>query len=240
MSGKFEIEESDEQKGTARTMNALAMTNNHYLKAALAALMALVLAASLLARIAGPAEAAFPGQNGKIVFASNRTTLITNPTGDNEIYTMNPDGSGLKQLTFNKSKDFNPSFSPNGRRIVFDGDRDGKHEIYSMKADGSDQKRLTTNNAYDGDPVYSPEGSKIAFVSDRDGDLEIYTMNVDGTNQKNQSKNDAKDLDPAWSPGGGFIAFASDRFSDNLEIYSMISSSGYAGYPAERLTHHNA
>jgi len=237
----IDIEENNIRKGTAKRMNTEAATKTkRYFGATLATLMALVMAATLLLRIAGPAEAVFPGQNGKIVFASNRATLITNPTGDFEIYTMNPDGSGLKQLTFNKSRDFNPSFWPNGRRIVFDGDRDGKHEIYTMKADGSDQKRLTTNTAYDGDPVYSPDGGKIAFVSDRDGDLEIYTMDVDGTNQKNQSKNDAKDLDPAWSPGGGFIAFASDRFSGNLEIYSMISATGYAGYPAERLTHHNA
>jgi len=75
-----EIEEHDFQKGTAMTMNKeAAKANNLYLRAALATLMALALAASLLARIAGPAEAAFPGQNGKIVFASNRATLITNP-----------------------------------------------------------------------------------------------------------------------------------------------------------------
>src|SRR5215203_6440561 len=132
-----------------------ATKTRRYFGATLATLMALVMAATLLLRIAGPAEAAFPGQNGKIVFASNRATLITNPTGDSEIYTMNPDGSGLKQLTFNKSKDMQPTFSPNGRRIVFEGDRDGNNEIYTMKADGSQQTRLTTNNAYDGDPVFS-------------------------------------------------------------------------------------
>jgi len=60
-----EIEANDFQKGTAMTMNKeAAKTNNLYLRAALATLMALALAASLLARIAGPAEAAFPGQNG--------------------------------------------------------------------------------------------------------------------------------------------------------------------------------
>src|SRR5829696_3783861 len=239
MSGKFEIEESDEQKGTARTMNALAMTNNHYLKAALAALMALVLAASLLARIAGPAEAAFPGQNGKIVFASNRTTLVTNPTGDNEIYTMNADGTGLKQLTFNKSDDNNPAFSPSGRRIVFDGNRDGNFEIYTMKADGSDQKRLTHNDALDYVPAYSPDGSKIAFESVRDGNDEVYTMDSDGTDQKNVSKNSASvDGNPAWSPDGERIAFQSNRYEhDNIDIYTMKSADGTG---LDRVTHDEA
>ena len=58
---------------------------------------ALVLAGGWLRTTGGPVEAAFPGKNGLIVFASTRTTGpgVNNPTGDLEIFTMNPDGSGL-------------------------------------------------------------------------------------------------------------------------------------------------
>ena len=65
-------------------------------------LAAAMMAASLLAPT--PAQAsAFPGANGKIVFTSNRTTGtgVNNPEGELEIFTMNPDGTGLKQLTKN-------------------------------------------------------------------------------------------------------------------------------------------
>src|SRR3712207_5504743 len=60
----------------------------------------------------GPAEAAFPGENGRITFSSSRD-------GDSEIFTVRPDGTGEKQLTKNRLDDFAASFSPDGKKIVF-------------------------------------------------------------------------------------------------------------------------
>jgi hypothetical protein len=64
-----------------------------------------VLAALVVLATVGldPAKAAYPGANGKIAFASTRTTGegVDNPTGDYEIFTMNPDGTGITQLTNN-------------------------------------------------------------------------------------------------------------------------------------------
>jgi Tol biopolymer transport system component len=154
------------------------MTNtNHYSKAILAALAALALATSLLVQSARPAEAAFPGANGKIVFASNQL-MATNPTGDSEIFAMNPNGTGLKQLTFNTAYDRDPVLSKDGKRIAFESLRDGNNhwEIYKMDADGSNQTRLTYNTTHDELPSWSPDGKRIAFQSDRDGNWEIYRM----------------------------------------------------------------
>ena len=73
------------------------------------------------------------------------------------------------QLTNTPNFSENPNWSPDGARIVFDGDRleKGDLEIYSMKADGSDVRRLTNNPALDALPAYSPDGKRIVFVSDR-------------------------------------------------------------------------
>ena len=79
----------------------------------------------------------------RIVFTSKRT-------GNNEIFTMNPDGSGVTQLTSNGSSDIFPVWSPDGTRIVFQTDRDGQSEVYVMNADGSNQTRLTIDGDYDG------------------------------------------------------------------------------------------
>lgn len=88
-------------------------------------------AASLLAlaTLAKPAEAAFPGVNGKIVFQSSRITA-DNPQGDYEIFSINQDGTGVKQLTFNNRDDREPAFSRLGARIAFVSNRDGNYEIY--------------------------------------------------------------------------------------------------------------
>ena len=83
----------------------------------LALAAALVLAGGGLGAVVNPAQAAFPGRNGKIAFTSNRITA-GNPTGDDEIFTMNPDGSGGKQLTDNAAEDRDPAWLADGTRIA--------------------------------------------------------------------------------------------------------------------------
>ena len=171
-------------------------------------LAAVVLATILLLLIVAtkPAEAAFPGRNGKIVFESNRTTGagVDNPTGDQEIFTMSKDGTGLKQLTFNTADDRGPSWSTDSTKIAFMTERDapgsGNFEIYTMNADGSAQTRRTTNSIGDGSPAYSPDGKQIVFVSSRDGNSEIYRMRVDGSLQTLFSNNPASETSLNWQP----------------------------------------
>jgi Tol biopolymer transport system component len=200
-------------------------------------LAAVVLATILLLLIVAtkPAEAAFPGRNGKIVFESNRTigAGVDNPTGDSEIFVMNPDGTGLTQLTFNTALDGMPVWSGNGKKIAFRSFRDNNDEIYTMNADGSAQTNITNNPGLDVEPAFSRDGTKIVFRSQRTtgegvdnptGNSEIFTINLDGTGLKQLTFNTADDRDPTWSPDGTKIAFMTDRdapSSGNFEVYTM-------------------
>ena len=79
------------------------------------------------------------------------------------LFILNADGSNLKMLT--QGDDYLPSFSPDGKHIVFTRYDDTGDNIYIMKVDGTDIKALTTTGA-DWDPIFV--GNKILFVSDRD------------------------------------------------------------------------
>jgi Tol biopolymer transport system component len=74
----------------------------------------------------------------------------------------------------------NPRWSPDGRRIAFETDRDGNPEVYVMRPNGSHQTNITNHAAKDQDPVWSPDGRRIAFVSDRDGVYEVYVTDPKG------------------------------------------------------------
>ena len=69
---------------------------------------------------------------------------------------MNVDGSEQKRLTNNPSGDLFPCWSPDGKKIAFDSNRDGNGEIYVMNADGSEPRNLTNNSARDSFPSWSP------------------------------------------------------------------------------------
>ncbi len=142
------------------------------------------------------------------------------------IYVINADGSGLRRLTDESSRNSVPAWSPDGQQIAFASDRDGNFEVYVMNADGSNQTRLTNNPAVDANPSWSPDGQQIALVSDRDGNFEVYVMNADGSNQTRLTNNPADDGSRglAWSPNGQWIAFISRR--DALRSVYIINADG--------------
>ena len=104
----------------------------------------------------------------------------------NDVYTMSPDGSNVRQLTSNAVDNEFPNWSPDGTRIVFNGTRDDpldeNFEVYTMRAGGGDVTRLTFEpDAGDYVPAWSPDGRRIVFASSRDGNDDLYTMRPDGT-----------------------------------------------------------
>jgi Tol biopolymer transport system component len=125
---------------------------------------------------------AFAAQEG--LYAGTRKPGPCCYSSHADIYVMNADGSGIRELTHDARQNAEPAWSPDGRRIAFVSRRDGNADIYVMNADGSGKRNLTRNPAKDYRPSWSPDGRRIAFVSDREGRLEAFVMNADGSGQR--------------------------------------------------------
>jgi Tol biopolymer transport system component len=169
--------------------------------------------------------------SGKILYASE------DQQGNFSIYSMNPDGSGRTRLTGEPhTLAWQPSWSPDGKKILFTSFVDFHLEIYLMNADGSGQVMLTGDTEEKNYPSWSPDIKHIVFsskpmsssssdfdpftVASSTQDSEIYIMNADGSDRINISNDPKQDIEPNWSPDGSKIAFATDR-DGNYEIYVM-------------------
>ena len=131
--------------------------------------------------------------------------------------------------------DFDPQFSPDGRRLVFASRRSGDAvEIWSASADGSSPQQLTHGpGTRQGSPTWSPDGRRIAFQALREnGHWDVWLMESDGGMPRQLTLDPGDEQTPTWSRDGQWIYFSSDR-GGRLEIWRAAASGG----PSERVTH---
>src|SRR5947209_2734191 len=165
-------------------------------------------------RARGPAT--FPGRNGRVAFVRGVYDPASGDWQSRDVYSVRPDGSGLLNLTRDRSVDqFSPAWSADGRRIAYveaDGatnlDLSGD-ELWTMRADGSRKRRLTENGTADEQPAWSPDGKWIVFsrrTSQRNADLAVIGSSG-GRVRLLTRTTDLDELYPTWSPGGRRIAY---------------------------------
>ena len=102
--------------------------------------------------------------------ADGRVVYSTTTSGNADIWIMNADGTGNKQLTNDSGLDFDPKVSPDGRDVVFVSTRSGRNNIWKMDAEGSHPKQLTSGGN-DGVPSFSPDGKWVIYSSGTTSDL---------------------------------------------------------------------
>ncbi len=136
-----------------------------------------------------------------------------------EIYTANPNGTGLIRLTDTDGINISPSFSPNGNRIAFVSNISGGPQIYIMNSDGSDQHRITFNGSYyNTNPAWSPNGKKIVFTSFINGTLQVCVINPDGSSERLLTDTPYSAQDPSWTRGSKIISFNTE-IAGRQELY---------------------
>ena len=119
-------------------------------------------------------------------------------------------------------QDKEAAWSPDGKMIAFESERDGKFDIFVAEMDakkpGAKQTNLTKDDNTNRRPRWSPDSKTIIFESNGDGDWEIYSIDTDGNNLVQLTENDKTDRNAEWSSAG--IVFESSR-DGNFEIYRM-------------------
>lgn len=142
--------------------------------------------------------------NGAVVFTSTRD-------GNSDIYAVNPDGTGLTQLTNDPSDESKPIPSPDGRHILFNGGEDGGPKV--MNADGSDRRPLHECSVKP--DTWSPDSRHVVCSNYGEGLLILDT--VDGTATQLTDSG----TEPSWSPDGTTIAFI-----DESKLYVIPAAGG--------------
>ena len=160
--------------------------------------------------------------------------------GNWEIYTMNPDGSGIVRLTHNTCLDRMPNGSPNGDQIVFISDRDGDYEVYRMANDGNLQTQVTNDLTHEIHPYWSPDGNEIIFDALVPGTrtYDIRTIHADGTGMKIILQDDDLNSYAQISPDGSKIVF--DKWQDNHDFNGEIYVMDRQGGQLNRLTRNDS
>jgi Tol biopolymer transport system component len=132
---------------------------------------------------------------------------------DGEIWVMDADGGNPRDLVNDPDfSDWGPAWSPDGRLIAYDSNRQVGLAIWFMDADGSDQRIVTDGHGEY--PTRSPAGKRIAYSGGSYYDIRV--ADADGSNDRALTSAAAYDMGPAWSPDGDWIAYhtQADYFPD--------------------------
>ena len=155
----------------------------------------------------------FSPDGKRIAFASNRD-------GNNEIYVMNVDGSGLRRLTNHPAYEVAPAWNPAGTQIAFTSDRAGQPQIYLMNADGSDVRRLTMES-YADRATWSPAPyNEIAFTARTPAGFDIKAHDLATGQTRQLTFGEGSNESPTYSPNGRHIAFTSTR-AGRVQVFTM-------------------
>jgi Tol biopolymer transport system component len=162
-----------------------------------------------------PAGATFPGQNGLIAFQAD--------TGDgNQLYTVKPNGHGLRQITQVKGEATTPDWSPNGHWIAFSLD---ECTVARIHPDGTGMRTVPsqTPGGCETDPGFTPDGRHLIFerFDPTTDDDAIWIMQLNGEGRRRLGTGPGGAATPEISPDGQTVTFLSFTPDDLTAIFAV-------------------
>lgn len=160
---------------------------------------------------------ALTGDEGEF---NTRIAFISKKRSQADIYTINYDGSEIKNVTSHESIVVGPRWSPDGRYLAFTSYRDGPPEGYIRDLKNGTDKKVASFDGLNLCGSFSPDGNKLLLTLSKDGNEEIYVLEIDTMKLTRITHNYSIDVSPTWSPDGKRIAFVSNR-SGSPQIFIM-------------------
>ncbi|MFQ5849258.1 MAG: Tol-Pal system beta propeller repeat protein TolB [Candidatus Binatia bacterium] len=149
-----------------------------------------------------------------------------------EIYVAHLDGTEKLQVTNNRTINLFPSWTPDGRAILYTSYKKGKPSVYRFDIFSGEETEFSSRRGLNLGGRWSPDGKYVALTLERRGNVDIYLLDDAGKILRRLTKDPGIDVSPAWSPGGKQLTFVSNR-SGSPQLYVMgLSDSG-----ARRLTY---
>lgn len=153
--------------------------------------------------------ASFKGNNSAPAWSPNgdKLAIVLTYGANSQIYTINADGSGLKQITKSSAIDTEPTWSADANWIYFTSDRGGRPQIYKTSSNGGDAQRVTFEGAYNVSPRFSPDGKSLAMIRNDGGKFRVALQDLT-TGQVQLLSEGAQDESPSFAPNGRVLLYA--------------------------------
>ncbi|MEO9484446.1 MAG: hypothetical protein ABJG47_13400 [Ekhidna sp.] len=157
-----------------------------------------------------------------IAFINNAEGVAKNNAIDFEVFTMNADGSNLRQHTFNDAFEADLAWSNDGSKVAFKSYRDENDEVYVLNLEDGVQVNVSNHAAYDGSPQFVK--GALFFESERDTEIgELYRYDFMSNSIIRLTNNDYRESGAVWSSDGKLIVFTSNMDGDD-DLYLMKSN----------------
>ncbi len=159
--------------------------------------------------------------NGKMLGLSSTGTDAKNGS---LVFTVPIEGGKPKQIT-PTGPSYLHGWSPDGKYLVFTGQRNNEFDIYKVPSKGGEEVRLTTAPGLDDGAEYSPDGKFIYFNSTRSGSMQLWRMKADGSGQEQLTNDEYNNWFPHVSPDGRwivFLSFTKDVKPDDHPFYKHV------------------
>lgn len=146
--------------------------------------------------------------------------FVTKKNSRADIYALNYDASGLKNITTHQNIVSSPRWSPDGQYLAFTSYKEGRPEVYLHSLKTGKERKVASFKGLNLCGAFSPDSKKLLLTLSKDENEELYVLELTSMAITRLTRNFAIDVSPTWSPDGKKIAFVSDR-SGSPQVFVM-------------------